>query len=188
MNDDNFLIAAEEAIRFLQNISAADYWRCKLPSSADWQISEICDLYIKANPIQRQVLCSSLDQGAVFNLAAFSTRMAMLSVRQRSEALILHGLVALIMELDWPNLPDVREVLMDLSVVYHSAAKLGCAEALFQQAVQYTASSRSRDIILGYLQRSPEDKRIEAMGWHEVVGPNGLIYQFGNQPIPEAFL
>ncbi len=92
------------------------------------------------------------------------------------------------MELDWPNLPDVREILMTLSVVYHSAAKLVCAEALFQQAAQYADKPASRDIVLSYLRRALEDKRIEAMGWHEIAGPSGLIYQFGRQPIPEAFL
>lgn len=188
MNDDDFLTAAEGAIRFLQDTSATDYWGCRLPSPTDARMSEVCILYMNANPIQRQVLCSSLSQEAGFNLGAFAARMAMLSVRERSEILLLHGLVALIMELDWPDLSDVREVLMDLSIVYHSAAKLGCADFLFQQAAQYAVSARSRDIVLGYLRRRPEDKRIEAMGWHELAGPNGLIYQFGSQPIPEAFL
>lgn len=188
MNDDDFLTAAEEAICFLQGTSATDYWGCRLPSPSDARISEVCNLYMNANLTQRELLSSSLSQAAVFNLGAFSTRMAMLSVRQRSETLLLYGLVALIMELDWPDLPDVREVLMDLSIIYYSAAKLDCAEALFQQAVQYAVRPFSRDIVLGYLKRTQENKRIEAMGWQEIAGPNGLIYQFGNQPIPEAFL
>lgn len=188
MNDDNFLTAAEGAIRFLQDTSATDYWACRLPAPTDARISEVCILYMNANPIQRQVLSSSLSQEAGFNLSAFAARMAMLSVRQQSETLLLHGLVALIMELDWPDLPDVREILMTLSIVYHSAAKLGCADTLFQQAAQYAVKPSSREIILSYLARKPEDKRIEAMGWHEIEGPSGLIYRFGKQPIPEGHL
>jgi len=188
MNDDGFLTAAERAIRFLQDTSATDYWGYRLPSPTDARISEVCILYMNANPIQRQVLCSSLSQEVGFNLGAFAARMAMLSVRERSETLLLHGLVALIMELDWPDLPDVREILMDLSIVYHSAAKLGCAVSLFEQAAQYTDKTFSRDIVLSYLRRDPEAQRIEAMGWHEIAGPSGLIYQFGKQPIPEGFL
>ncbi len=188
MNDDAFLIAAEKAISFLQRTSATEYWGSRLPSPTDMRISEICILYMNANPTQRQVLCSSLSQEAGFNLGAFASRMAMLSVREQSETLLLHGLVALIMELDWPDLPDAREILMDLSIVYHSAAKLGCADSLFQQAAQYADKPSSRDIVLGYLRRNPEAKRIEAMGWHEIAGPSGLIYRFGEQPIPEGFL
>ncbi len=77
---------------------------------------------------------------------------------------------------------------MTLSIVYHSAAMLGRAEALFQQAAQYAVRPSSRDIILDYLARTPENKRIEAMGWHVMEGPSGLIYQFGGQPIPEGHL
>ncbi len=188
MNDDDFLTAAERAIHFLEDISATDYWGDRLPSPTDARISEVCILYMNANPIQRQVLCSGLSQEVGFNLGAFATRMAMLSVRERSEPLLLHGLIALIMVLDWPDLPDVREILMTLSIVYHSAAKLGCAETLFQQAAGYADKPTSRDIVLNYLKRTPQDKRIEAMGWHEIAGPNGLIYQFGKQPIPERLL
>lgn len=188
MNDDALLTAAEEAIRFLENTSAIDYWSYGLPSPTDMRISEVCTLYMNASSVQRQVLCSGLSQEIGFNLSAFAARMAMLGVREQSETMLLHGLIALIIELDWPDLPDVREILMDLSIVYHSAAKLGCAEALFQQAAGYADKSASRDIVLNYLKRSPEDKRIEAMGWHEIAGPSGLIYQFGKQPIPEGLL
>lgn len=188
MNDDDFLTIAGEAISFLQHTSPVDYWISLLPSPADMRISEACVLYMHANSAQRQVFCFSLNQEASFNLSAFAARMAMLSVRERSETLLLYGLLALIMELDWPDLPDVREVLITLSIVYYSAAKLDCVERLFQQAVEYGASPLSRDIVLGYLERRPEDKRIEAMGWHEISGPSGLIYQFGKQPIPEGLL
>lgn len=188
MNDDDFLTTAEAAIRLLQCTPVADYWMSRLPSPTDTQISDICVLYMDATSMQRQVFSFALDQRACGRLDDFAARMAMLSVRQRSETLLLHGLVALIIELDWPGLPDVREILMTLSIVYHSAAKLGCADSLFQQAAQYADKPSSRDIVLNYLKRTSEAKRIEAMGWHEIAGPNGLIYQFGKQPIPEGFL
>jgi len=188
MNDDEFLTIADELIGFLQRTSSPDYWKSRLPSPADTQIRDTCSLYMNATPIQRQVLCSILNQEASFNLGAFAARMAMLGIRQQSETQLLHGLVALIMELDWPDLPDVREILMTLSILYNSAAKLGCAEALFQQAAQYADKPSSRKIVLDYLMRTSENKRIEAMGWHEIEGPSGLIYRFGNQPIPEGHL
>lgn len=188
MDDDEFLASAEAAIKLLQHIPAADYWMSRLPCPTDTQISDVCVLYMAATPTQRQVFASVLDQRACGRLGDFAARMAMLSVQQQSETSLFHGLVALIMELDWPDLPDVREILMTLSIVYHSAAKLGCAETLFQQAAEYADKPASRDIVLNYLKRTPQDKRIEAMGWHEIDGPNGLIYQFGKQPIPEGLL
>jgi len=188
MNDDDFLSAAEQAIEFLQHTSNKEYWIGKLPSPADERISNICTLYMKSTPIQRQVMYSCLNQEASFNLGTFAVRMAMLGVRQRSKTKLLHGLIALIMVLDWPRLPDVREILITLSTVYCSATKLGCTDSLFELAVQYAGTSFSRDTILDYLDREPESKRIEVMGWREIDGDNGLIYQFSNQPIPESFL
>lgn len=187
MDDDEFLIAAAEAIQLLKSISPSDYWNSNLPSGIDEKIEDICELYMQANSVQRAALSSDLNQTACFNLSAFSIRMAMLSVRQNSKVLLLKGLVALIMEIEYSKI-DTREILMDLSVLYHSATKLSSPDHLFHRATQYADKEKTRDLLLGYLRRSPENKNIEDMGWKEVEGPNGLIYQFGDQPIPNGFL
>jgi hypothetical protein len=41
-------------------------------------------------------------------------------------------------------------------------------------------------LFLGYLARSAEDKRIQAMGWEELTGPHGIIYRYGGLPVPEG--
>lgn len=187
MDDQRFLDKAELAIQFLDALEAEPYWSGTLPSGEDMRIQQICDLYMQATSEQREVLTSDINRTACYNLGAFSVRMTMLSVRQNSKALLLKGLVALIMEMEWPKI-DTREVLMDLSVLYHSAAKLGNPDRLFRRAAQYADKERTRNLLLGYLRRSPENNKIEDMGWKEVEGPSGLIYQYGNQPIPKGFL
>ena len=187
MDNDDFLVLAGNAIELLSNVSESKYWADKLPSTIDTKIAKICTLYMQASSIQRQVLSSSLTRRTSFNLSAFAIRMAMLSVRQRGEDMLLDGLVALVIGLDWLD-TDVREVLMDLSVIYNSAAKIGDPDHLFHTVVQYAVEERTKRVILSYITRSPEDKQIETMGWQEIDGPNGLIYRFGQQPIPEGHL
>lgn len=187
MDNDDFLVLAGNALELLSNVSESEYWADKLPSTIDAKIAKMCTLYMQATLIQRQVLSSSFTRRMSFNLSIFSTRMAMLGVRQRREDMLLDGLIALVMILDWLD-ADVREVLMDLSVIYNSAAKIGNPGHLFHTVVQYAVEDRTKRVILNYITRSPEDKQIEMMGWQEIDGPNGLIYRFGQQPIPEGHL
>lgn len=187
MNDEDFLIAAGEGLQLLKDVSPSEYWRSNLPSEVDESVADVCDLYVQTTSDQRGVLASDLNQTAYFNLGAFSVRMVMVSVRQNSKTLLLKGLVALIIKMKWPK-TDTREVLMDLAVLYHSAARLGNPVALFHVATQYADTEKTRDLLLGYLRRSSENKRLEVMGWKEAEGPSGLVYQFEGQPIPEGFL
>ena len=110
----------------------------------------------------------------------------MLGVRANSKTAVFEGLVAIGMVNHKVDLDHAAE--MTLSLLHNSAVKLNAAEALFEQAATYAPNSISRTLILNFLNRVPKDQRIEAMGFEEVQGPNGLIYQFGKQPIPAGLL
>jgi hypothetical protein len=78
---------------------------------------------------------------------------------------------------------------MTVSLFYRSATKLGVdPKQLFTIASQYATAEPVRKLIMEFLLRSPENKDIEKMGYKEMYGPHSLVYQFGNQPIPDGWL
>jgi len=177
----------QRIIGFLNDSDNEEYWSSELPSLTDSKISEICDMYMRSDSSTKQILLSFLKQKACFGLSTFSTRMAMLSVRKHSEKMLLDGLVALIIVLDSTRC-DRREALMDLSILHNSALKLGDPVRFFHKASEYAEEKGTKEVILNFLERNPENKRIEVMGWEEIKGPSGLIYRFGDQPIPKGHL
>lgn len=186
MSNDSPINKAVELLNIVQNVDLSDYWSSKLPGPIDEEIMEICNAVMNGTMEQRQDFISLVDDGGIRLLDVFGTRMTMLSVRKNSYDYLLKGLVALEFA---ATRSDYRDILMTLSLFYHSAEKLNVApENLFAEASQYATSEPVAEFILGYLQRSPENRRIEIMGFKEVDGSNGLIYQFANHRIPEGFL
>lgn len=188
MSDDEFLTLAEQAIGLLEDLDPEKYWPSTLSSTIDRRIVEICDLYMAATPIQREVFVSALSNRVCGNLGTFAERMAMLSVRKKSLTMLFHGLIALVIEMDWPWTDPRDGAYYHLSVIYHSANKLGIdIPQVFHKAAQYSIGKLSKET-LENLKSDPEDKWFERLGWEEVNGPSGLIYRFKGQTIPEGHL
>jgi hypothetical protein len=177
---------AVELLDIPKNVTSLDYRNGKLPSPVDEEIMRILTSVMESTSAQRKDFISLLDSEAFSLLDVFSLRMAMFSVRKNSYEHLLKGLVALAfaaLKDDW------RDTLMDISLFYYSAVKLGISpKQLFTSASQYATSEGVRKLILGYLDRTPENKAIEQMGYREVNGPSGLIYQFADHPIPDGWL
>jgi hypothetical protein len=186
MNDDEFLTIADEAIQYLKAVEYTEYHESKLPCHIDEEITTLCVKLMKASSTQRQIFASALDLSATYILLKYAGRMSMLSVRQRSNTLLMYGLVSLSMigdraDLNWDD-------YMILVLLYHSAIKLGDPVQLFHESAQYAPDERARKFILHFLDREPEDQRLAAFGYREIEGPSGLIYQFGKMPIPKGLL
>lgn len=178
MEDDRFLSEAAKVMEYLASLSPDEYWQSHLPAADDEKLMVICDMYMNATFPQKEVFVSGLTGEKRWLFGDFATRMAMLSVRTDSPSILVRGLVALALELESPDTLDERGVLMTLSILHHSAVKLGNAEGLFLRAVQHATKFTTRQLFLGYLARSPEDKRIQAMGWEELAGPRGIVYRW----------
>lgn len=188
MNDDEFLSTAEKAIQFLGNLNSWEYWTSKLPSPEDRKIAEICDLYVAATPTQREIFYSSLTDRMCWVFSAFSSRMAMLSVREESEAMLLRGLIALVIVLDFPWTDPRDAAYYDLALMYRSACKLSAdPDRLFHTAAQRAVRQLTKDII-DHPKADAVEKLLEEAGWEEVNGPNGLIYRRKGEPIPKGHL
>ena len=186
MNTAKAWHGAEGLLSFLASVSLPEYRVSKLPCYVDEQALKLCNLFLQGTSKQRQELVTRFNEGGYIVLLVFAERMSILSVREKSYDKLLAGLVALVMV---DSRIDRRDMLMVLSLVYHSADKLGVEQKqLFHNVVQYSDDGVTKDLILRFPERDPKDKRIEAMGYREIDGPNGLIYVFGNQPIPDGLL
>ncbi len=163
------------------------YWNAYLPGPDDKRIIEICEIYREASPLERQAFVNTLTERGCAALSTFSTRMAMLGVRMKSDNYLIWGIVALTICSGHPRW-EYTTTLMDLAPLYHSACIVGDPRRIFEAGVQHVEDEHIRGLILGFLDRDPRDQRLEAMGWEAIEGPSGLIYRFNNQPIPEGHL
>jgi len=176
-----------EAVKFLNNLPATQYWEGKMPCEEDELICDICESYQNASPWDRGEFREKLEVNGWRVLWSFLRRAAMLGARKRSVRWVTCGLIALTICAEDPE-TEYYDVLMDLSILYHSACLVGEPRQIFEAGVRHVDDERIRNLILGFLDRDPRDQRLEAMGWEAIEGPSGLIYRFGRQPIPEGHL
>lgn len=160
------------------------YLESPLPTEMDRTFSHLTELYRQADADSRCAASESLDENRSAWLNVFAYRMAMLAVRQQSLDLLTDVLTALLIV---ARRDERHNFLMTLSVAYHSAAKLGNPDMLFQDAAQYACDTESAKLLSGFLERAPQDKRIENMGFQEIMGLNGIIYLRANQEVPAGW-
>jgi hypothetical protein len=184
MPDETVLL---ESLKILNYLPAAQYWENKMPCKEDEQICNICKIYQKASPAEQQMFREKLEVNGWRVLWSFLRRSAMLSTREKSVQWSICGLIALTICAEDPE-TEYYDVLIDLSILYHSACIVGDPRQIFEAGVQHVEDERIRNLILDFLNRAPRDQRLEAMGWEAIEGPSGIIYRFGNQPIPEGHL
>jgi hypothetical protein len=135
---------------------------------------------------QKGEFISLLDDNAKWMLYSFSVRASILGVRKKSIDDLLHGLISLILITRADNYQDI---LGSLCLFYHSATLMKIdPRELFSTACQFAPGDYARNLFLQFLDRSPKDQAIGAFAAKEVQGPNGLVYQFRNRPIPEGWL
>jgi hypothetical protein len=189
MNDDDFLIEAGKSIQLLDTINRSEYWPSRLPSPLDQGIGDVCDLYLEATSLQRQVFMSGLSARSVIVLSDYSIRMAMASVRKNSEILLQRGLVALVIYLDWPWTDPRDSFFSELVMIHHSAVKLGAdLDHLFHIAAQVAIRQSTRDLVYPPRGNTSGGALLNHVWWAETEGPAGLIYYLRGQPIPEGHL
>lgn len=171
----------------IEDIDEAAYWPSRIPSTDDERIGTYCSSMMGVALEERRRLAAALTKQARSALVAYSMRMAMLGARVKSEQALRSGIAALAIAFEDPD-ADIRELLMSLAPLYRSAHRIGDAPQLFRSSAEYATNARVREAIAGFPDREAEALRLEAMGWHEMEGPAGVVYHFGSQPIPEGHL
>lgn len=176
-----------EAAEFLNHFPTTQYWEMKIPCEYDEVICRICESYQNASLRERQEFREKLEVNGWHQLWVFLGRAAMLGARERSTRWVVCGLIALTICAKSPR-TEYYDVLMDLSTLHRSACIVGDPRRIFEVGVRHEEDKEIRSLILGFLDRKPRDQRPEVMGWEVIEGPSGLIYRFGNRPIPEGHL
>ncbi len=186
MTEDKVLETALNLSEIVDDVGYRQYHKSELPNELDDVIAEICEFIKSTDAEQRKDFIDLLDDQAMWMLFAFSTRMSMLGLRRNSTNDILNGLIALILVTRSNN---YQGVLVNIALFYHSISLLKANHRkLFTAACQYAPSEYARNLFLQFLDRSPVDQIIAAFAAKAVRGPNGLAYQFGNQPIPDGWM
>src|SRR2546423_6837244 len=125
----------EELFRKLYKERHPLYMHRPIPCAFDAEISTLVNAFMQANPGERKKIVSYMKEDYSSWLFVFSNRMAALAVRKMSRSHILEGLVALVLE-DYRY--DVRDNIVCLAPLYHSAVKIGVdTVALFNEAASY---------------------------------------------------
>ena len=186
MTEEEVIKKALDLSNLVEEIGYREYHKSKLPNHFDNAIAEICNFIKSIDSNQRREFISLLDDHAIWMLYSFSVRMSMLGVRKNSIDDLLHGLISLILI---TRVDNYQDILGNICLLYHSAVLLNVdPRKLFTTACQFAPSDYARNLFTQFLDRSPQDQIIAAFAVKEVQGPNGLVYQFRNRPIPEGWL
>lgn len=164
----------DEIIKFIATEKVHGYGKYPLPCQTDYDLSKLINIFIELLPFEREKFRKRFTSVEHLDiLRAFSYRMSILAVRERNERWILEGLVAHAIE-DFRY--DYRENMRDICLLNNSTSKIGADPIkLFNKAAEY-ANLKVADLFREYARMPNKDKRIELMGYEEVVRKDGFWY------------
>jgi hypothetical protein len=158
-------VAVQEIFAKLKRLKAFDFYKTRTLTAEqhDW-LELVCNRYVDASPEERHRVNCLVTPEISFLFFIYGKAMAIEAVRERDEAKVFKGLVALAVEnqvFDW------RDSLTVLTLLYHSAIKIGAdASNLFQRVATISASQTSTNFSK-FLARSPENRDIAKFGFKE---------------------
>lgn len=165
------LIASAECLNVENN---RGYFGLPIPQPIDREITELMRAWAELNPSERSAASLRVSDRQSLRLKAYSERMASFAVRTRDPEKIFFGLLALGVD-GWRG--DWREKVLVLSLHYDAIQRInGDPEAMFARAAALL-SPEAAQALAGYLQRSPENKTIEIMGYVPGSDDDGFRYQ-----------
>lgn len=147
------------------------YYKQPISSEIDDEISDILADLSAYNQKDLELIADSVsgDNGRVLGL--FAERMASLAVRQNSIEPVKRGLFALLI---YARTEDPRDVLLVLSLLHDAAIKVrGMPKTIFNEVGAVFGGS---SLLSDFLNRSDEDKSIDAMGYVESKNEEGFLY------------
>ncbi|HTW95362.1 MAG TPA: hypothetical protein VMD30_11240 [Tepidisphaeraceae bacterium] len=145
------------------------------------QLTEFIDYFRNAVAEDRgQIVQAAITGNAnLVRMISYAAIMASRAVQNNSTEDIRRGLAAVVLAGDQV---DYRYSLMVLSILYHSAEKLGISPAeVFTEAARL-GTSETNDFLMKYLAHG--EKSIEAMGYKEGAGPDGA-FKYIVEPPPD---
>ena len=150
------------------------YGPSPIPSGIDAEVDDVITSFIKMDERGRNEILSQMKEAHGFVFVAFAERMASCAVRERRSHLIERGLSALAIAV---NLVYYKETLPAVSLLYHSASQLGLGTREFLASSDFLRNDVLNGFITDFLDRTEEDRGIEAMGYVEDEDRDGFRYR-----------
>ena len=150
----------------------SEYFKQPIPSEIDDKINEILVMFCAYNQVQMKSIINGIVGDSARVLGLFAERMASLSVRENYILRVKQGLLGLII---YSSTVDPRDVLTVLSLLHDAANKItGNPKDIFKEV---TSIYIDADFLIDFLNRSDEDKSIDAMGYEESKCEEGFVYK-----------
>lgn len=147
------------------------YYQLPISCELDNEISDILVNLSMYDQKEMELIADSISGDDARVLGLFAERMASLAVRQKSIEPIKCGLFALLI---YARTEDPRDVLLVLSLLHDAVEKVGdIPNTIFNEA---GALFRGSPLLSDFLNRSEEDKSIDAMGYKESNNEDGFLY------------
>lgn len=164
-----------------------DSWRGEdslinpVKNSLDSELAGLSQKFAKSDTQARANMRTSISMDEFYTLLNFSERAAVFAMREKSVEWVNNGLTAIAMiEVERT---DFRDILMALSLLYHSAGKVGAnADQLFRDAAKLS-EPKVATLLTGFVERPAEEKDIRASwGYDEVETRDGVGFiGWGNE-------
>jgi hypothetical protein len=156
-----------------------DFWRGEqnlikpVQASLDSILSDLCQDFAKNDAATRAKIRASMSMDEFYTILTFSRRAAVFAIRKQESDFIANGLTAIAM-IEKERV-DFRDILIALSLLYHSAKRIGKnADQLFQDAATLSETNVS-ELIIGFIKQSPEKNDLRsAWGYEEVETEEGI--------------
>jgi hypothetical protein len=175
MPGEELLDLVQQYVETIRTCTGEDYRTQPIPGPLDDLISRLAAAHLAADAHHRELTFGALTLRERIFLFLYAERMGTDAVRRGRSDSVLHGLTALAIAAEDPQIDD-RDVLVRLSLLHHVAGLIGdSARRLFFQATA-GSSRRVADLFLGFLDRDPVHQHIEAMGWTEKNTPDGVFF------------
>lgn len=182
MSADTVLKTAQAVL--LDAAAQFAYYGASLPGSKDDEITGLVEACLAEPPAERLKIASGLTESQANCLGTYAHRMALLSARKKSPAVLRNAIGAMLMA---AKVTDPRESTMTMAVLYRAAQMLGLGDAAFHNSAPDAPDADTQRLLLGFLARADPDKSVEAMGYREETGKNGVVIVYGRQPVPAGW-
>lgn len=146
------------------------YGPSPLPSQIDQEIESLVDAVAAGDETGTP---PGMGETHGFVLMAYAERMASLAVRETSGDILSKGMTALGIA---SRLVYVKEALPVLALMHNSAIKLGVDPTKLFSALALNEGDELKSYVDSFLNRSAEDRSVQAMGYVESEDEGGFRY------------
>lgn len=181
MENTNELLDLRNLLSKIGLLNPNLYLNQSLPCQHDNLLSDFICRYLSLTADNKVRIRLLIDKKLNELLDIYALRMSMVAVRKKSKINLFYGLGALLLS----RQADIyRENLMTLSLLHHSAKKLGNEKEIFDEAITLFPELNARNYLKDFIQREAQDQAIGVMGFMEVNTKHGLVYRLGESDIP----